>query len=55
MERLRPPALFADSAEQFADGLRSALAGGAREEFLSFARANTWESRYEVVRRALDT
>ena len=53
MERLRPPVLFADSAEPFADCLKDALAGGTREEFLSFAEANTWESRYEIVKQAL--
>lgn len=54
IESLRSPAILADSDERFATAVEEAIAGvGDRDRFVSFAKANTWDSRYEIIRRAL--
>lgn len=50
---MNPPATFAEGADEFAAGIKRSIELGVdRPEFLDFARANSWQSRYEKVREA---
>ncbi len=53
-QRMNPPVTFASGAEEFAEALQRAIDSGTdRPEFLEFARQNSWQSRYEVVREEI--
>lgn len=52
IEQLAPPALLIDSREDFVTALDEAhRAGRSRPEFLAYAQANSWQTRYELIKR----
>ena len=51
VELLKSPALLTETPDEFADALGAALAQGRdRQEYLDFAYANRWETRFELIR-----
>ncbi len=54
IEHLNSPARLADTDADFAYHLEQALLNGSdHEAYVSFAQANTWDTRFETVRQAI--
>lgn len=52
VELLRSPAFLTETPDEFADAIGAALSAGRdRREYLDFAYANRWETRFEVIRK----
>jgi len=47
LERIKPPALMADTHEEFIALIKKAVSSGKRHSFIDFASQNTWEERYQ--------
>ena len=52
VELLKSPAFLTETPDEFADAIGAALAAGRdRQEYLDFAYANRWETRFELIRK----